>query len=112
MDNKEPKTEQAPVSPEGPGLVEAQPSTGLQSTSQVTSNDENKTKPNQDPGRVADGKKLADSRRVREERRRKEVQSNPSRHHRCRITTRTIIILNHSNSFSSKCRSLTGLSVL
>ena len=46
MDNKEPKTEEAPVSPEGPGLVEAQPSTGLQSTSQVTSNDENKTKPN------------------------------------------------------------------
>ncbi|CAH3153045.1 unnamed protein product [Pocillopora meandrina] len=42
-------------------------------TSQVTSNDENKTKPNQDPGRVADGKKLSeDSRRVREERRRKE----------------------------------------
>ena len=75
MDNKE-----APVSPEGPGLVEAQPSTGLQSTSQVTSNDENKTKPDQDPGRVADGKKLAeDSRRVREERRRrKEVQSNPN----------------------------------
>ena len=46
MDNKEPKTEEAPVSPEGPGLLEAQPSTGLQSTSQVTSNDENKTKPN------------------------------------------------------------------
>ena len=46
MDNKEPKTEEAPASPEGPGLVEAQPSTGLQSTSQVTSNDENKTKPN------------------------------------------------------------------
>ena len=79
MDNKEPKTEEAPASPEEPGLVEDQPSTGLQSTSQVTSNDENKTKPNQDPGRVADGKKLAeDSRGVREERRRKEVQSNPN----------------------------------
>lgn len=33
MDNKEPKTEEVPASPEGPGLVEAQPSTGLQSTS-------------------------------------------------------------------------------
>ena len=37
MDNKEPKTEEAPASPEEPGLVEDQPSTGLQSTSQVTS---------------------------------------------------------------------------
>ena len=59
MDDKEPKTEEAPASlqpgPAGaslrPGLVEAQ---------KVTSNDKNKTKPIRDPGRVIAARKFSE----------------------------------------------------
>ena len=74
MDDKEPKTEEGVVSPEGAshGAVSPERLTGLQNAQHVTLNDKNKTKPNKDPGCVAAGKKLAEcNRTVREEKKEK-----------------------------------------
>ena len=68
MDDKEPKTEEAPASLlPGPAGARLQPG-----FIQVTSTDKNKMKPNKDPEHVAAGKKLAEhNRRVREEKEKK-----------------------------------------
>ena len=123
MDDKDPKTEEGVVSPEGAshGAVSPERLTGLQNAQHVTLNDKNKTKPNKDPGRVAAGKKLAEcNRTVREEKKEKgglkqsedpglEEESpegvsttDPGVGLQRTIITRTIIILAFSYSFSSK----------
>ena len=85
----------------------------------MTSTDKNKMKPNKDPEHVAAGKKLAEhNRRVREEKEKKGGSKDPSPKGgpwsgKITTTTRTIIIfLTHSNSFSSKCHSFTGWTVI
>ena len=82
----------------------------------ATSMDKNKAKPNKDPGGVAAGKKLTEHNRgmrkeKKYERRFKTIQRNATR---TRTETSTIIIVSvtHSNSLSSKCRSLSGWTVL
>ena len=102
MDGKEPKTDEAP----------AQTSAEPYSAQQVTSTDKNKTKPNKDPNE--------EERAFKAIRRSKGIKPRIGRPRRGGIITRslwpsperaTIIIHTHSNSFSSKFRSLTGWTV-
>lgn len=128
MDDKEPKTEEGLVSPEGAshGAVSPERLTGLQNAQHVTLNDKNKSKPNKDPGRVAASRKLAEyNRRVREEKKKKgdsKKSKDPKDLGLEEAGTIGVglqpeqeiyitIILTHSNSFGSKCFSLTGWTV-